>query len=1141
MWLKQSGKYNFVRDGRVESKFPPQHIPTWLSFSRKPHGSKVHFSVTTYEPYGVCCIQGIKVSMLMHNFGETRWKKGLVDDFRSITDTNTRIIGDFTKMVRSTPIAQKMFHYISDPKDPDWRLHFEKLVADSKFPELQQIDPIVPKIVRACEAFAAAAHTYRRQSLQTRFFETGDNYYLGMEFNREYDLWKNNLGDELVAPLALKAQDPATKADVGKMRGILLHHIDRLWYDACLEVIRTGDVYAPGARQRVPRLYLINSYVDTTLGKFPVGESFRLSERPEEKYEVVAKGTSQVIVRNVEGYISKMSKKTVVKREGNLTRAPNGNQESRVCLATFPVGHYVNFRCMRLNDSERGYVFAFIGDEQATPHFMRYSGLTGACINAMLFNNFVKQAIDGVPFVDRYGLYCKETNWSNGEVVQRGTGANYGEDGFLRPGFPYDHFLDWLRNKVIEHMESGQDITDVLSRDWKIKIAASMVPRGMELNETFIRSLYHHVQNGVMNQFIREAKADKHIGSAALESALRARATETAKSRDNGDYELFWETFLEGLELDDETKKVLANRVAIAKVMEQSVNQVIEYATRAYLNNERISSEWFNQPKSADSIIDDFAVEAQNFANSLVMNATFSASAVAFRLVGTVTGRAFSGLVAALNIFLSFATMSNVARYKIRNEEHRILFFQEKLLQVKKGIFSVLDRHTRETYSGEVNPFIVNLDRQVDLFLKAAKYYDYPEPTEFNEAYAKLISNINDPEEVHIFQELLASKFIPDIYHVNSYVQEYLVQLYKTVDEMSYLLTQSIDRQSGIEQAKNLFDRVEAFTPRLEQSLQTGRVKLGFIKSRKLLHTDIPIAIRYLYSSICCASAKRSSRFAPIETETLGIVKAMRQVSQAHQSQVLRREIRDFDQLYWATRESGIASFVFIAGFLVFLAAILFTTSRIFVIHILVNVAYWGVAATALAAVIGVWHFSRKFGHLTRLWFVLGTKIRLATSTDDREALRKIRTAAVTQMILTLMRAGMGASACVALSWSIAENGYQHRLAVGPKVAFWIALGMVSLAILTTLMFFFFEFTQRYALPPKLGEYVCEAFRDEIEAMYKVLSVPLNDIDAKQVQERTTWEYTAREFLHKYRFDTVVAADRFGAILQYIQSGMDPR
>ena len=44
-------------------------------------------------------------------------------------------------------------------------------------------------------------------------------------------------------------------------------------------------------------------------------------------------------------------------------------------ISTFPVSHYVNHRTMRLGDN--GYVFAFIGDEQASPHFMRYSGLTG--------------------------------------------------------------------------------------------------------------------------------------------------------------------------------------------------------------------------------------------------------------------------------------------------------------------------------------------------------------------------------------------------------------------------------------------------------------------------------------------------------------------------------------------------------------------------------------------------------------------------------------------------------------------------------------------------------------------------------------------------------------------------------------------
>jgi hypothetical protein len=36
----------------------------------KPHGSNVHFLATTTEPHGVCCLQGLKVSLGMHNFGK---------------------------------------------------------------------------------------------------------------------------------------------------------------------------------------------------------------------------------------------------------------------------------------------------------------------------------------------------------------------------------------------------------------------------------------------------------------------------------------------------------------------------------------------------------------------------------------------------------------------------------------------------------------------------------------------------------------------------------------------------------------------------------------------------------------------------------------------------------------------------------------------------------------------------------------------------------------------------------------------------------------------------------------------------------------------------------------------------------------
>ena len=155
-----------------------------------------------------------------------------------------------------------------------------------------------------------------------------------MELTREYDKWKNETGEELVAALRLKMIRGEKKREVDKLKRILMHHIDRLWYESCLEVIRNGDVYNPGAGRRVPKLHLINSYTETKLATLPVGESFRMSDRPDEKYEILFKGWKQVVVRNVEGFVSKLAKTAMVKREGNLTRSPDGNQESKVALAT---------------------------------------------------------------------------------------------------------------------------------------------------------------------------------------------------------------------------------------------------------------------------------------------------------------------------------------------------------------------------------------------------------------------------------------------------------------------------------------------------------------------------------------------------------------------------------------------------------------------------------------------------------------------------------------------------------------------------------------------------------------------------------------------------------------------------------------
>ena len=798
---------------------------------------------------------------------------------------------------------------------------------------------------------------------------------------------------------------------------------------------------------------------------------------------------------------------------------------------------------------------------------MRYSGLTGAwcvfenaltrslsfysgtniviscfSINAMLINNFVKQAVDGVPFIDRFRLYSMETNWSNGEVVQRGTGANYGEDGFLRPGFAYDHGIDYLHSKVIEYWESDQDLNHVVSRDWKIKLAASFVPRGMEWNEDFITSLQGHLRKTVLNKFVSEIKVDDTVGDEALETMLVARGKETANMRQVLDSESYWNEFLSGLAVGTETKQVLEDsHVMVAKRLDQICDQVIEYAKRAYLYNERISSELFNQPKPVDSILDDFAVEAQNFANSLTMSAAFSAGALAFSLVGDRAGIVAGAVLAGFNILIAFGTMTNSARYKIRNEEARVIFADEKLVDVMKGVFGLLDRQQQDAIPTDQNPFVIDLEEKVAVFLGNVKYYDYPEPNEFKTSYQQLLRNVNNPEEVRYFQKLLTSSFLVDAYQVNSYLQENLVSIYKSLEDLLQVLMKPVGRPNP--NALQLFNQLYLFRENLEWSLQRGATRLGFLKKRRLAHWDCTVALRYFYSLLCCATRTGGTMpMAPFSTKTLGIVKLAHYVSGSPVSKCLSREVRDLEGFYYATRESDVASLIFMVGCLVFAASIVFTIARIFSIPVLVDVAFWASLASTLGAILAAFHLWRKLWILIKLVGALGSKARDAPTTDDRYNIRKVKRVTWTQILLTLARFLSAAAAAVALPWAVSVNQFGSSIDTSlHSYPAWIALGALCAAVGATIFFFIVEYVVRYNLNPKLGEFVCEAFRDEIEALYSEMSLPLNTIQTKQVQERETWEYVAREFLHRYRFDAVFAADRFGSILQYIQGGMEPR
>jgi hypothetical protein len=92
------GSHVLVAAGYVTLNF--QHLEESLFsflmayFCSQPSKSDEHFPVTSSEPYGVCCIEGLKVSMIMHSFGQKRFD-GFEDDLRSLRDQNTRLIGTF--------------------------------------------------------------------------------------------------------------------------------------------------------------------------------------------------------------------------------------------------------------------------------------------------------------------------------------------------------------------------------------------------------------------------------------------------------------------------------------------------------------------------------------------------------------------------------------------------------------------------------------------------------------------------------------------------------------------------------------------------------------------------------------------------------------------------------------------------------------------------------------------------------------------------------------------------------------------------------------------------------------------------------------------------------------------------------------
>ena len=777
------------------------------------------------------------------------------------------------------------------------------------------------------------------------------------------------------------------------------------------------------------------------------------------------------------------------------------------------------------------------------------------------------------PFADRIRQYSAETNWTNGEVVQRGTGSNYGEDGFLRPGLRYRHMLEYLRAKVHEHQDLEQ--TPELSRDWKIKFAAAIVPRGFEDNLAFIQQLRKELRSEIVVQLIDIMEEDENYKQSPTAEPFRTQMMQIASSvkgenqaiEDSG---AFWRGFKDmadghhKLKLDDDVMSSFSDHMGVAEALEKLLEDIISYSQGAHERNERFSGELFNQPKPVDWIIDDFAVEAQNFTDTLTLVATLAAASLSWQLTGifknfNLNPAVGSAIISAIIPFIAFGSITNGSRYKSRNEEAREEFNDEQMLPMLMEVFSCLTARERSEMPLEKNAYVMMLEEQISRFEDTIQYYGEEEPTELRAEFENMKGK-GSIESIQPLKDLLARHLVPVKYQENSYVQQELRSIYLTLEAIEGLACSSTMRDStsintsDASSALKLYEELLNFRPTFEGSLQRGVIKYGFYKERAWRHHHIPAILAYFYEKICllfCLEKSTgfvSSCMCPISIRTLYLKNQLDQLSNANSEHqhALRRRAQEFRVLYHATKESLVTSFIIVSAWISFIAAILATIGNIgraaapgnrgFEFIAMISAYTFGLL-TPISAVLAIVYLARKEMHLVKLNVRLGKIMTdAANSSEETKTIKSVRGICRSEQIAAVVQLIASLAAAIALPFDLAMRQDLTDY-FAPKIPFSLAIGSLVLSLLTSLFRLYITQVKRYNLSPCLGEHIGKSFDAELQSLFQDFQTPTNTVEPKEVQKRRTWEFVAREFLHRWRFDTALQADRFGSILQYVQSG----
>jgi hypothetical protein len=264
-------------------------------------------------------------------------------------------------------------------------------------------------------------------------------------------------------------------------------------------------------------------------------------------------------------------------------------------------------------------------------------------------------------------------------------------------------------------------------------------------------------------------------------------------------------------------------------------------------------------------------------------------------------------VLGGLNILLTFSVMTYVSQCKIRNDMAGVILLGGKLGRILEAVFAVLSREAQVSLGTDSNPFVLDLHDRVEKFRSVVGYYGLqcPEKSGFEAAYDKLRNNISDPESIQEFRVALAERFIADVYQKSSDTQEHLVEIFKICSFMSSLLEQEKALARYTSSSQRLYTRLQNYVKSFESSLRRGR------RGHTVILSDIYVSLCFLSSLIWYASPSTTNPCAPMQTETLGVIRQARKLSANYDNRILQREIHDLSQLYGAIRAREVVSIIF--------------------------------------------------------------------------------------------------------------------------------------------------------------------------------------------------------------------------------------